>query len=257
MGCIEHDDKVMVPSGRPEPVTLTAPALARRQILHQCWEDVAFLHWRVESARVAPLLPPGAVPDEFDGSSWVGLIPFRMVRAGIARGPAVPWLGTFAETNVRLYAVDQRGRRGVVFRSLEASRLAMVLGARLTLGLPYYWSRTRVRRLGRDIEYTSSRRWPGHRGVRTRIVIRPEPVVAQDELAAFLTARWGLHAHWAGSSLFVPIEHATWPLHTATLRHLEDDLVAAAGLPGISDHEPDSVLWSAGVRTVFGLPVRW
>lgn len=257
MGRFEHDDKVMVPSGRPESVIPGGPALGRRQIMHQRWEDVTFLHWRVEAAMVAPLLPPGTTPDEFDGTSWVGLIPFRMVQAGIGRGPAVPWLGTFAETNVRLYAVDERDRRGVVFRSLEASRLAVVLGARAAFGLPYCWSRMRVRRLGRDIEYTTRRHWPGNRGIGARIVVRPEPVVVRDDLATFLTARWGLHTHWAGSSLFVPVEHATWPLHTATLRHLEDDLVAAAGLPGISDHEPDSVLWSAGVRTVFGPPVRW
>jgi hypothetical protein len=29
------------------------------------------------------------------------------------------WLGTFLETNVRIYSVDDSGRRGVVFLSLE------------------------------------------------------------------------------------------------------------------------------------------
>ncbi|MBA2560581.1 MAG: DUF2071 domain-containing protein, partial [Propionibacteriales bacterium] len=98
------------PDPVPEPVTLQAPELGRRQIMHQRWEDVTFLHWRVDPARVARLLPVGTTPDVFDGSSWVGLIPFRMVGAGLGTGPAVPWLGTFAETNVRLYAVDQGGR---------------------------------------------------------------------------------------------------------------------------------------------------
>ena len=240
----------------PEPVTPGAPRLGRHQIMRQHWKDVTFLHWRVDAARVAPLLPTGTVPDVFDGSSWVGLIPFRMVGAGLGTGPAVPWLGTFAETNVRLYAVDSTGRRGVVFRSLDASRLGVVLGARLTFGLPYCWARMRVTGVGRDVEYTTTRRWPGSRGVTSRVVVRPEAVVVQDEpLAHFLTARWGLHTRWAGRSLFVPNEHATWPLHTATLRHLDDGLVAAAGLPGISDREPDSVLWSAGVRSVFGIPI--
>ncbi len=240
----------------PEPLTPDAPALRGRQIMHQRWVDVAFLHWRVDSARVAPLLPTGTTPDEFDGSSWVGLIPFRMVGAGLLKGPSVPWLGTFAETNVRLYAVDANGRRGVVFRSLDASRLAVVLGARLTFGLPYCWAKMRVRHVGPDVEYTAARRWPGRSGLAARIVVRPNPVVVRDEpLADFLTARWALHTRWARRSLYVPNEHATWPLHTATLQHLEDDLVAAAGLPGISDREPDSVLWSAGVRTVFGAPL--
>lgn len=227
--------------------------------MHQRWVDVAFLHWRVDPAQVAPLLPTGTTPDEFDGSSWVGLIPFRMVGAGLARGPTVPWLGTFAETNVRLYAVDRTGRRGVVFRSLDASRLAVVLGARAVFGLPYCWARMRVQRVadtdGYTIDYTTDRRWPGGRGRASHIRIRPAPTVVRDDpLAHFLTARWGLHTRWVGRSLFVPNEHETWPLQRATLLHLTDDLVAAAGLPGVTGREPDSVLFSAGVRTVFGVP---
>ncbi len=244
-----------VSDNTPEPVASVAPPLVGRQIMHQRWEDITFLHWRVEPARVAPLLPAGTTPDVFDGSSWVGLIPFRMVGAGLATGPSVPWLGSFAETNVRLYAVDQHGRRGVVFRSLDASRLAIVLGARATFGLPYCWARMRVRQIGSDIEYTTSRRWPGRRGVGGRLVVRPEPdVVRDDPLASFLTARWGLHTRWAGRSMFVPNKHESWPLRTATVQHLDDNLVAAAGLPGISDKQPDSVLWSPGVQTTFGMP---
>jgi hypothetical protein len=36
--------------------------------------------------------------------------------------------------------------------------------------------------------------------------------------------------------------------------HLDDDLVAAAGLPGLVDRVPDSVLHSRGIRTTFGMP---
>jgi uncharacterized protein len=239
----------------PEPVRSEAPRLAGPQIMHQRWRDVAFLHWRVDPERVTPLLPPGTAPDVFAGSSWVGLIAFRMVDAGLLHGPAVPWFGTFPETNVRLYAVDGNGRRGVVFRSLDASRLAVVLGARVTFGLPYCWARMRVRRVGPDIGYTTARRWPGGRGHKAHIVIRPgATVVSGEPLADFLTARWGLHTRWAGRSLFVPNEHERWPLHQATLQHLQEDLVAAAGLPGVTERQPDSVLWSAGVRTAFGVP---
>ena len=239
------------------PISADPPALDRPQIMHQRWEDVSFLHWRVDAADVAPLLPAGTTPDTYDGSSWVGLIPFRMVGAALGRGPSVPWLGTFAETNVRLYAVDGEGRRGVVFRSLEAQRLAVVLGARVSFGLPYCWASMRVRHVGPDIAYTTRRRWPGPRGTRSFVVVRPgEDVVRGDPLADFLTARWGLHTRVAGRSLWVQNEHVAWPLRTATLQHLDDELVAAAGLPGVTDREPDSVLWSAGVETVFGLPIR-
>ena len=95
-------------------------------------------------------------------------MPFTIRRAGIGRGPAVPWLGTFPETNVRLYSIDSRGRRGVVFRSLEASRLAVVLGARAVFSLPYQWARMSITRSVVDeleLDYRTTRRFAG-RGAR-------------------------------------------------------------------------------------------
>lgn len=224
--------------------------------MSQRWEELTFLHWRVDPARVAPLLPVGITPDLYDGAAYVGLIPFRLAGAAPGRGPSVPWLGTFAETNVRLYCVDADGRRGVVFRSLDASRLAVVLGARLAFGLPYMWARMRITRDGSDVTYTSSRRWPGRCGG-GRIVVRPgAQILRPDALALFLTARWGLHTTLLGRSLYVPNSHEPWPLHDATLLHLDDSLVAAAGLPEVGGGPPDSVLWSPGVSTVFGMPRR-
>src|SRR4029079_6755990 len=114
-------------------------------MMNQGWRDLTFLHWAVPPEEVAHLMPPGVRPDTLDGVTYVGLIPFRMVRAGIARGPGVPWFGTFLETNVRLYSVDDTGRRGIVFLSLDADRAAVVLGARAAFGLPYRWARMRHR----------------------------------------------------------------------------------------------------------------
>ena len=82
-----------------EPVTREAPGYRGPTMTTQRWLDVAFLHWAVDPARVAPLLPPGVRPGVHHGVTWVGLVPFRMVGAGALRGPSVPWLGTFAETN--------------------------------------------------------------------------------------------------------------------------------------------------------------
>ncbi len=237
-----------------QSVTGPAPDLDRPQIMSQRWVDLTFLHWRVDPALVAPLLPPGTRPDIHDGATWVGLVPFRMVGAGLGRGPAVPWLGTFAETNVRLYSVDRTGRRGVVFRSLEATRLAVVVGARLAFNLPYTWARMSVRRGDGTITYRTSRRAPGPRGAGGQVTVRPGAVVTADPLAAFLTARWGLHTRLLGRTLYVPNHHDAWPLRSAELVHLDDTLVAAAGLPGVVGRPPDSVLFSPGVRTVFGLP---
>ncbi len=141
--------------------------------MRQRWRDVAFLHWRADPELVAPLMPAGTRVDVYDGAAWLGLVPFRVASASIGRGPSVPWLGTFAETNVRVYGVDETGRRGVVFLSLDAARLAVVLGARLVFGLAYCWARLRVRADAGQLQYSTRRRWPGTPGVGGRLVIRP------------------------------------------------------------------------------------
>mgnify|MGYP002370379273 FL=1 len=123
--------------------------------------DLTFIHWAVAPEAVAPFMPPGVRPDVFDGFSYVALVPFSMQRIGLFGAPAVPYFGSFLETNVRLYGVDGEGRRGVVFCSLEASRLATVALTRWTTGLNYLWARMRLQRECDRLEYTTHRRWPG------------------------------------------------------------------------------------------------
>ena len=250
------------------------PPLPTTQIMSQWWRDIAFLHWPVEPSLLAPLMPRGVRPDEFDGSAWVGLIPFRMVDAGVLCGGPVPWLGTFPETNVRIYSVDDAGRHGVVFLSLEASRLLVVLGARLGFNVPYQWASMRVRDDhavddgSRLLTYTTrratratpaTRRRVGGTGrPRSRISIRVGEAVAEPApLDLFLTARFGLHTQVAGQPLWVPNTHGPWPLRRAEVLELDDDLVAAAGLGSFARTTPPaSVLFSDGVRTTFGFPQR-
>jgi hypothetical protein len=227
-----------------------------RTVFTQGWRDVTFLHWAVDPAVVAPLLPAGTVPDVLDGATHVGLIPFRMRRIGLLRTPGLPWVGSFAETNVRLYSVDAHGRRGVVFRSLEAERLLPVLAARWVARLPYLWARMSVRRDGDELTYTSQRRWPGPRGAGCRIAVRVGGRLATpDPLAQFLTARWGLHRPGARGPVYWPNEHPEWPLHAADLLSLDESLLLPAGVPGI-DGAPDSVLFSPGVDVRFGPYLR-
>jgi len=45
-----------------------------------------------------------------------------------------------------------------------------------------------------------------------------------------------------------------WPLRTAELLHLDDGLVAAAGLGDLAANPPDHVTFSDGVPVRFGLP---
>ncbi|MDO5734944.1 MAG: DUF2071 domain-containing protein [Propionibacteriaceae bacterium] len=237
-----------------EPVSTEAPGLTGPIMMNQNWRDLTFLHWAVTPERVQHWMPPGVRPDTLDGVTYVGLIPFRMVGAGISCGPGVPWLGTFLETNVRLYSVDETGRRGIVFLSLDADRAAVVLGARAAFGLPYRWARMRYG-MSHDVHsYDTHLRSPG-KGATSHIAVRAGDRRHSTELDDFLSARWGLHVRWWGRTLYVPNRHEAWPVHDAEVLALDDELMASVGLPELAMRPPDHVAFSPGVFTEFGLPV--
>ena len=242
-----------------EAVTPSPSRAVGRTVFTQTWADLTFLHWAVDPVRVQPYLPNGVRPDVIDGVSYVGLVPFRMQNIGAWGSPGLPYLGSFLETNVRLYSVDEQGRRGVVFVSLDASRLAPVLAARVGPGLPYLWSRMRYRRTADLVEYRCRRRWPGPHGASSEIAVRVGEPVEAGPLEHFLTARWGLHLAGARSprTYYWPNSHEQWPLRAATLEHLDDELLSAAGFADLAERPPSSVLFSSGVHSVFGprLPV--
>ncbi|MFF3013232.1 YqjF family protein [Streptomyces sp. NPDC057939] len=245
------------PCGRtPDPVTPDAPAAVPRPLFTQQWLDLTFIHWAVAPDAVAHLMPGGAVPDTRDGLTYVGLVAFRMHKVGLLRLPGVPYFGSFPETNVRLYSRDAQGRRGVVFRSMDASRLIPVVAGRLGFRLPYLWSRMAFRAEGDTVHYTSSRRLPGPRGASSRITVRTGARIEEPtELEHFLTARWGMHNAFPGGAGYLSNDHPRWPLFRAELVTCEEDLIAAAGIPTPVD-APVSVLYSPGVPVRLGRASR-
>jgi uncharacterized protein len=237
-----------------EPVSADAPALSGRVMMNQDWRDLTFLHWAVEPERVRRLMPPGVRPDVLDGRTYVGLVPFRMVDAGVARGPGVPWAGTFLETNVRLYSVDDTGRRGIVFLSLDTDRALVVLGARAAFGLPYRWSRMRHRVGPDDVHRYESRLRRAARRPHSTVAVRVGAPRESTRLDTFLSARWGLHVRWLGRTLYVPNTHGPWPLRDAEVLELDDELLASVSLGELASRAPDHVAFSDGVHTEFGFP---
>ncbi|MGH3661454.1 MAG: YqjF family protein [Micromonosporaceae bacterium] len=228
-----------------EPLTEVTPRPVRLAVLAQWWRRVSFVHWEAAPNAVAHLMPAGVRPDTIDGVTYVGLVAFRMERTRLFGMPPMPYLGTFEETNVRLYSVDGQGRRGVVFLSMDASRLAPVVAARAVLGLPYRWSSMRLDADHGAVTYTC--RPVGHRQRSSLTVEYGEPI-KPSPLEVFLTARWGLHT----GRRHLGNEHQPWPLTSANLISCDDHLIAAAGLPGVADQPPASVLYSPGVHARFG-----
>jgi uncharacterized protein YqjF (DUF2071 family) len=220
------------------------------------WDDLTFLHWSYAPDVVQSLLPPGLTVETFGGRAWVGLVPFRMTvwRPGL---PVPPWVGRFAETNVRTYVQGPDGRTGVWFLSLDAARAAPVAVARTWFGLPYFWSAMSARWTvaaggSAVLDYRCRRRAPGPTAS-SRVVVEVGERIAPDDLGPrdhWLTARWGLYAHAPGGLRTVDADHAPWTLHRARALVVDDGLVAATGLPRPAG-DP-LVHWSPGVEVRIG-----
>ncbi|WP_250279454.1 DUF2071 domain-containing protein [Frankia sp. Cppng1_Ct_nod] len=223
----------------------------------QRWERLTFAHWPFDPAVVGRLLPDGLRPDTYDGAAWVGLVPFFMDVATTG-GRGAPWVSNFCETNVRTYVRDREGRPGIWFFSLDAARLGAVVVARTTYRLPYFWSSMRLVESAEEISYSCLRRGSGPRAVTSRVRIRiGEPYRPEelDERDHFLTARWMLFSAAGSRYRFARAWHEPWPLNRAQALSVDDQLVAAAGLPQ-PDGEP-LVHYSPGVAVRIGRPERY
>jgi uncharacterized protein YqjF (DUF2071 family) len=193
-------------------------------------------------------LPSGLELDTFDGTAWVGVVPFRM--AGVMRRPLpdLPGFASFAELNVRTY-VTAGGKPGVWFFSLDASFLPVVWGGRILYRLPYHHARMRQEWRGEAWDFSSVRRAGA-----AQFVARYRPAGAP-----FL-ARAGTFEHWATERYClyslggrtgltrVEVHHAPWPLQPAEATVEENTLLAAAGLEPTT--KTPRGLFSRGVHVV-------
>jgi uncharacterized protein YqjF (DUF2071 family) len=181
----------------------------------QRWHDLLFAHWPIPVEAARRLVPPGLNIDQHEGTTWVGVVPFRM--SGVApRGvPSLPGLSAFPELNARLY-VERDGKPGVWFLSLDAARLVAVWGARRFFHLPYFHARMAVSDRDR-IDYRSRRRGQPVRFAASYGPCGPPAEPRPGTLEHFLTERYCLYAQAPDGGLRrLEIHHLPWALQPAT-----------------------------------------
>jgi uncharacterized protein YqjF (DUF2071 family) len=217
-----------------EPVAADPPPNLRRPVMRQQWNELAYFHWPYEPEVVQRLLPAGVTVDTFDGSAWVGLIPFEMCDVQLGPTPPLPWLGNFIEINVRTYVVDQLGRRAVWFFSLDVPRSVIVAVARSVFALPYCWAHATHVRQGDRHRYQMTRRWPRNPRTAAEMSFTVGDVIPKNdvsELDHFLTARWALITQRRSQLLYGDVRHPRWPLRLVTDVQIDESVIDAAGLP--------------------------
>ena len=223
---------------------------------YQRWQNLTFLHWRVPATDLQPLVPKELTIEEFDGSAWLGFVPFSMERIRPWWFPAVPGISWFLETNIRTYVVDQNGVRGVWFFSLDANKQLAVTVARTFWHLPYRMARLSLQKHDLPEGLTSFH----YRGVRTdqppaqydasvSVDLRTSALpAAANSLEHFLVERYVLFAQKRSGRLMTgQVHHPPYLIRPILSCRVTQTLSAAEGCPNLSV-PPDHAAYSDGVE---------
>jgi len=206
---------------------------AGRPIMYQNWGKLLFMHWRIDEKLLRPLIPEQLEIDTFDGSAWIGVVPFTMwgIRASFL--PAIPGTSAFHELNVRTY-VHHRSVPSVWFLSLDAANRLAVWGARTFYHLPYFNARMSLTQTGNTISYSSLRK--DRRGGPAELqanwsIGETLPSALPGSLDFFLTERYCLDSEHRGRLCRARIHHQPWPLRKAELISLNSTMIESHRLP--------------------------
>ena len=217
----------------------------------QRWESLLFCHWEITLEEIRPLVPKGLEIDLFDGSAFVGLVPFKM------RAIRPPWLPkqlafNFYETNVRTY-VTHNGRPCVYFFSCDASSFLAVQAARLGWSLPYIYAKMSHQDFPSKTAY-ECRRNSGSASSYVEFSIGEQMGHAKSgSLEHFLFERYLLYVERKGSISVGQVHHSPYEVYQAEVLRIEDTLVQSAGFANPTDR-PALTHFSPGVDVeIFGV----
>ncbi|OAI58122.1 hypothetical protein AYO49_01310 [Verrucomicrobiaceae bacterium SCGC AG-212-N21] len=239
---------------------MTPPSLEHRlaarerppgsQVMYQSWTHLLFLHWRWDAADLQKRLPPGLTVDTFDGSAWLGVVPFFMRNIRPRFVPSMPWFSNFLEKNVRTYVHDEQGRPGVWFFSLDCNQPFAVWTARTFFHLPYQHSRMKARIADEwTVHYTNHRHGDTVASA-FRYTLSKETTLAEPgTLEFFLVERYLLFASSPQGLRIGRVYHPPYPIARAEATEFDTRILKLNDFsePGTP---PDHVCGSPGVNVL-------
>lgn len=199
-------------------------------VLKQAWNDLLFAHWPTARDRLRELVPGFLELDTFENEAWVSVAPFKLTDLRPRGVPALPWISSFDEINVRTYVVHN-GVPGVYFFSLDANSVTAVAGASSLFHLPYFLADIRMESDRGTIFYRSQRS-SGEASFEAEYapagpLFEPQP----GTLEFFLTERYCLYAQDSAANAYrVEIHHRPWQLHAAEAQVQINTMTDAAGI---------------------------
>jgi uncharacterized protein len=198
-------------------------------VMFQRWIHLLFLHWPLSPDIVQMTLPQGLQADTFEGSAWVGIVPFFMRGVRAAGFVPVPGVSSFLELNLRTYVRDVRGRPGIWFYSLDANQALGVFLARAVFALPYEIAHMNARVSDGEIDY-SSRRCGYQNSLHYRYRASEKLGEASfGSLEFFLIERYRLFARRGNHLITARVHHSPYQLRKVTVTDADPGLFKMDG----------------------------
>ena len=221
-------------------------------LLTMRWHDLLFAHWPVDPARLRHLVPDGLELHTFEGTAWLGVVPFGNARL---RPFGVPLPGdaiAFGEVNVRTYVRGPDGAPAVWFLSLDGDTRLGAPAARAIYAINY--RRARVRMTTSATSETVLR-MSRSRPTRASLAVRYAPTGPErppTPLDAFLTDRLVMFGRRGSRLLRAEVVHGPWRLHPAQATFETLDVTGGFGLAPLEG--APLLSWAEPLDVVFPRP---
>ena len=204
---------------------------------YQEWNDALFLHWKIKPEKLEAFIPAGLEIDLFEGAAWVSFVAFDMRSVRPRNVPAFAPVSDFHELNLRTY-VRYKGKQGVYFLSIEASKSLACFVAKTMSELPYRYAE--MVRASNSFQVQNARS-----GSHFKLFFNKGNTVSEKQpLDLWLTERYALFQDAGVYLNSYEIHHPEWPLQEVAVTSLSMHYPEFSNL-GLG--APDLCHYSSGV----------
>lgn len=180
-------------------------------IIYQEWNDVLFLHSRINPEILREQVPSTLDLEPFENDYWVSIVVFRLEKARPRFFPHIPLVSNFHEINVRTY-VKKADKRGVFFLDIEAEKWISCKLANIFSDLNYRKSTIKREKLDSCIQIRNSKSKKNFTlDLEYKIT---SPIYNKSTLDKNLTELYSVYvAQKSGNLIRFQVHHKEWDLY--------------------------------------------
>lgn len=182
-------------------------------VMKQTWHDLLFAHYPVKLELLQKLVPPVIQLDSYNGSAWIGIVPFHVQNHRARLLPPIPGIDRFSQLNIRTY-VTVNGKRGVYFIRVDMNHLIAGVLAKTFYYMPFQAATIKMKQNDQTIHFNSQKN--GQHQFEFQCKYKPITLpfyAAKGSFEQWLVERYSFYAlNKKGEVVRSDILHDYWPL---------------------------------------------